>query len=85
MREIKFRAWDGERMHKAFDLTQNPVFWWRDNYDYPLMQYTGLKDHQGEEDGTWWVDGQWLAELVPVVTVVGNIYEHPELLKAGDA
>ena len=47
--EIKFRCWDGERMHTAFDLTQNPLFWWEDNYDYPLMQFTGSKDKYGKE------------------------------------
>lgn len=49
MKEIKFRAWDGERMQPAFDLTQNPVFWWQDNFDYPLMQYTGLQDKNGRD------------------------------------
>ena len=49
MRDIKFRAWNGSHMNKAFDLTQNPIFWWKDNYDYPLMQYTGLKGKNGVE------------------------------------
>lgn len=48
-RELKFRVWDGSRMHKAFDLSQNPIFWWEKNFDYPLMQYTGLKDKNGVE------------------------------------
>lgn len=49
MREIKFRAWDGEKMNTAFDLSQNPKYWWEGNKDYPLMQYTGLKDKNGVE------------------------------------
>lgn len=44
MREILFRAWDGKEMKPAFDLTQNPKYWWKGNRDYPLMQYTGLDD-----------------------------------------
>lgn len=49
MRVLKFRAWDGEKMHKAFDLTANPKYWWTDNKDYPLMQYTGYNDEEWTE------------------------------------
>ncbi len=49
MREIKFRAWTGEEMQMAFDLTQNPKIWWELNKDYHLMQYTGIKDRNGKD------------------------------------
>lgn len=49
MREIKFRAWDGKEMKLAFDLSQNPKYWWEGNKDFPLMQYTGLKDSDKTE------------------------------------
>lgn len=49
MREIKFRAWNGKEMKTAFDLSQNPRYWWEENKDYPLMQYTGLKDKNDVE------------------------------------
>lgn len=48
-RIIKFRAWDGDKMHKAFDLSANPLYWWEKNYDFPLMQFTGLLDKNGVE------------------------------------
>lgn len=49
MREIKFRAWDGEKMVFtdyviAIDGTRN-----RGNRYLELMQYTGLKDKNGKE------------------------------------
>lgn len=49
MRVLKFRAWDGERMHESFDLSANPKYWWEGNKDYPLMQNTGFKDENGKE------------------------------------
>lgn len=46
MREIKFRAWDGEKFQ-----TSNCHFCGSKNYnsDYKVMQYTGLKDKNDKE------------------------------------
>jgi len=60
MREIKFRAWDGERMlfmgkggYCDFELSGGHIFTLSEfeshKQDYPLMQYTGLKDKNGVE------------------------------------
>ena len=56
MREIKFRAWDGQMMHYGINLTKEGrgikcgYQWFSpDNtlLDAPVMQYTGLKDEDG--------------------------------------
>lgn len=54
MREIKFRAWDGERLkpvtlwgfHEGFIMTSKGS---ADEKEFRVMQYTGLKDKNGEE------------------------------------
>lgn len=45
MREIKFRAWDGKRM-QHFEVHQRP---WPYSSEWPVMQFTGLKDKNGKE------------------------------------
>ena len=48
MREIKFRAWDGEKMLPPEDITQAPEHRkWLGKHDYSLMQFTGLLDKNG--------------------------------------
>ena len=54
MREIKFRAWDGERMKEVLTWGFNEGFIstpkiCADEQDFEIMQYTGLKDKNGTE------------------------------------
>jgi|SRR5690625_3407062 len=57
MREIKFRAWDGERIKEVtgvgwidneIDYIMTPKYSGPAS-DFKLMQYTGLKDKNGKE------------------------------------
>lgn len=44
-REIKFRAWDGKKC-VGFALNEKP---WPFSDEWPVMQFTGLKDKNGKE------------------------------------
>jgi uncharacterized phage protein (TIGR01671 family) len=133
MRELKFRAWDGNKMHypQIIGINGEVFSWdhdrsWLHNCQYwdgeegfidapNLMQFTGLKDKNGKEIyegdiiqyfdkivavvvwqdyGGWsykWIDPTYIKvrqhnpepffHNISLAEVVGNIYEHPELLK----
>lgn len=54
MRELKFRAWDGDRMQEVLSLGINECYISTNKYcgdidGYVIMQYTGLKDTHGKE------------------------------------
>lgn len=53
LREIKFRAWNGEQMVSPDYIDREGLAWWKEN-SIPtcikeIMQYTGLKDKNGKE------------------------------------
>jgi hypothetical protein len=105
-REIKFRAWDGEHMIHDIGIRSGMALHLDTGkmHDWPLMQYTGLKDKDGREiyegDILTHIDCvgvctvvygkcEFYAEgfdelgydLCAECTVIGNIYENPELTK----
>lgn len=49
MREIKFRAWDGERIFSHDQMRNFDFYHWCESPDVTIMQYTGLKDRNGVE------------------------------------
>ena len=50
-REIKFRAWDGEHMIHDIGIRSGMALHLDTGkmHDWPLMQYTGLNDKDGQE------------------------------------
>lgn len=54
MREIKFRAFENEKMH-YFDLSDTIA----PNMEMKVMQYTGLKDKKGKEIYEGDIIGDW--------------------------
>ncbi|MFD1399678.1 YopX family protein [Lacticaseibacillus suilingensis] len=125
MREIKFRAWDGEAMVEVAELHLNTKEVlvddeaWLSMRHSPLMQYTGLHDNNGreiyegdivkneygdvdvvqygkqdhEEDyGDRFVYQGWNIQIgsgypdavMIEYTVIGNIYENPELMEVAE-
>jgi hypothetical protein len=52
MREIKFRAWDGEIMRTDVSIDSDGLViasWGKEKHDWIPLQYTGLKDKNGKE------------------------------------
>ena len=98
MREIKFRVWD-KTSKKMVNINRidigdgscKPSIFGDVFYDYwndvELMQYTGLKDINGEEiyEGDILMCDFYQCQGIYLVSwdnceIIGNIYENPELL-----
>jgi hypothetical protein len=110
MREIKFRAWD--TLNKRFCENRSFISLTGTSYDgpgfatiismvagvvMPLMQYTGLKDKNGEEIyegdivylsgyGNYIVEWPFIQLFESsweddIGDIIGNVYEDPELIK----
>lgn len=66
MREIKFRTWTGKKMHYGNSSIA-------DKTDWPLMQFTGLKDREGKDiwEGdicrNFWVEKYGKAPIYEVI------------------
>lgn len=96
MREIKFRAWDGEIMQPLFAINSlsGKVIFNGEVKDWPLMQFTGLKDKNGvdiyEDDVIYLAGyGNYTAEFPfidlyegaaenDIGAIVGNIHQNRE-------
>jgi len=90
MREIKFRAWDWEKMSRLFDMWdlvyegfpkicyQNEE---RDSlkFNLEIMQYTWIKDKNGKEvyegDLVIYGNNQWVIEYRPWCFYIKYLYE----------
>lgn len=117
MREVKFRAWDGDLMHSVADLIFNMgpnldgkgiCFYGPgagqgrvDGEKVVLMEYSGLRDRKGVyiyegditknqrgiieqvifDEGAFWQNETLLCYLNDSIEVIGNIHQHPHLLK----
>ena len=75
MREIKFRVWDGERMHHPGN---EKVFGYHEYMEHEIMQFTGLTDAEGAKiyeadvvaplgNSKWYEGENWVVSYFPEV------------------
>jgi len=79
MREIKFRAWD--KIGKQGMLGWSKIIetgielFFKDNFGFELMQFTGLKDKQGKEI--------YEGDIVKQEDTINEVYFHKGAFKIG--